>query len=72
MPNICAARTLALGRRHGPIVTAKDIETELGVATPTANRLIQDLVEVKAPGEITGQPRYRLFVFDRYLTRFVS
>lgn len=55
-----------------PIVMAKDIETELGVATTTANRLIQDFVELGVLKEVTGQSRYRLFVFDRYLNLFVS
>lgn len=55
-----------------PILTAKDLEAELGVATPTANGLIQDFVKLGVLREITGQPRYRLFVFDRYLGLFVS
>jgi Fic family protein len=54
------------------IVSAKDMERELKISTPTANALVQDLVRVGVLEEITGQSRYRLYVFDRYLKIFIS
>lgn len=55
-----------------PVITAGDIETALGVSTPTANALIRDLIGLGILKEITGQQRWRAYAFDRYLSLFVS
>lgn len=55
-----------------PIVTAADIESALGIATPTANSLIRDLAGLGILTELTGQRRGRIFCFERYLKLFVS
>ncbi len=55
-----------------PIISAGDIEEELGVSTPTSNALIRDLMRLGVLVEITGQRRSRSYAFDRYLTMFVS
>lgn len=54
------------------IVTAKHIEVHAGVTTPTANALIRDLVALNILQEITGLRRDRLYVFNRYLSLFIS
>jgi len=75
---------LSLGRRahlarqalnllyRRPIITASDAERALQITTPTANRLIQELVRLGILVEITGQRRWRSYVFRRYLSLFVS
>jgi Fic family protein len=68
-PNARAAMDLLYRKA---IISAKDMERELGISTPTAQALVQDLVRIGVLEEITGQPRYRLYVFDRYLKIFIS
>ena len=67
-PNARAAMDLLYRKA---IISAKDMEMELGISTPTAHALVQDLVRIGVLEEITGQPRYRLYVFDRYLKIFI-
>ncbi|CAA6605986.1 putative Fic/DOC [Rhodospirillaceae bacterium LM-1] len=55
-----------------PMVSASDIERALGVTTKTANDLIRDFIRLGILVEVTGQRRWRTYVFDRYLTLFVS
>lgn len=55
-----------------PIISAADIERDLGVSTPTANALIRDLVELQILVEITGLKRFRSYAFARYLALFAS
>lgn len=55
-----------------PMITAADIEHALGVSTPTANALIRDLQKLGLLVEVTGQLRGRAYVFDRYLSLFIS
>ncbi|BBF93414.1 Fic family protein [Blastochloris tepida] len=55
-----------------PVVTAADIERELGISTPTANALVRDLVGLGILKEITGQQRWRAYAFERYIGLFVS
>lgn len=55
-----------------PVVTAADVESALGVTTPTANALVRDFEGLGLLREITGQQRGRAYMFDRYLTLFVS
>lgn len=74
-----AHQCLGLGRRaqkaervltvlyRSPIVSARDIETELDVTSATANAIIRELVKLNILREITGMRRHRLYVFDRYL-----
>jgi len=66
-----ARQTLNLLYRK-PVVTAADIEQALSVTTPTANALIRDFERLGLLREITGQQRGRAYVFDRYLSLFVS
>ncbi|WP_019603970.1 Fic family protein [Teredinibacter turnerae] len=54
------------------IVSAADLEQALEITTPTANKLIQALMEKDILIELTGQQRGRLYAFDRYLKLFVS
>ena len=55
-----------------PMIAAVDIEQALAVSTPTANALIRDLQKLGLLVEVTGQLRGRAYVFDRYLSLFVS
>lgn len=68
-PNARAALDLLYRK---PIVTASDIETTLGVTSPTANALLRDLIAAGVLVEITGRMRGRAYAFDRYLALFVS
>lgn len=54
------------------IVSAADLEQALDITTPTANKLIQALMEKGILIELTGQQRGRLYAFDRYLKLFIS
>jgi Fic family protein len=77
-------RVLTLGKRavnarsllnvlyRKPVVSASDIEAALSVSTPTANALIRDFERLGLLKEISGQLRGRTYVFDRYLSLFVS
>jgi Fic family protein len=55
-----------------PVVNAADVEEALSITTPTANALIKALVELGILVEITGQQRWRTYVFERYLRLFLS
>lgn len=55
-----------------PIINAADVEEALSITTPTANALIKALVELGILVEITGQQRWRTYVFERYLRLFLS
>jgi predicted DNA-binding transcriptional regulator len=52
-------------------VSASVIERDLGVTQQTANALVRDFIQLGILKEITGQPRWRTYVFDRYLTLFI-
>ena len=54
------------------IVSAADLEQALEITTPTANKLIQALMEKGILIELTGQQRGRLYAFERYLNMFIS
>ena len=54
-----------------PLVSASVIERDLGVTQQTANALVRDFIQLGILKEITGQPRWRTYVFDRYLTLFI-
>ena len=66
-----ARRALTLLYRRG-VVSARDIETELGVTSATANAIIRDFVKLQILQEITGMRRDRLYVFNRYLRQFAD
>lgn len=53
-----------------PVVNVKLVQTELGVAWATANKLLGQLEELGAVREITGQKRSRVFRYDPYLDLF--
>ncbi|WP_158047349.1 Fic family protein [Skermanella pratensis] len=55
-----------------PIISASDIERSLEVSTPTANVLIRDLIRLGILVEVSGQQRWRIYAFHRYLSLFVS
>ena len=55
-----------------PVVNAADVEEALSITTPTANALIKALIELGILVEITGQQRWRTYVFERYLRLFIS
>jgi Fic family protein len=55
-----------------PIINAADVEEALSITTPTANALIKALVELGILVEITGQQRWRTYVFERFLRLFLS
>jgi Fic family protein len=53
-----------------PVVNVKLVQTELGVAWATANKLVGQLEELGVVREITGQKRSRVFRYDPYLDLF--
>ncbi|MHB8303433.1 MAG: Fic family protein [Acidobacteriaceae bacterium] len=55
-----------------PLVLSADIEGSLGVSQPTAGKLLQDFLKLKILKEITGQPRWRIYAFERYLELFLG
>ncbi|MGM0634055.1 MAG: helix-turn-helix domain-containing protein [Pseudomonadota bacterium] len=75
---------LSLGRRAAnarqvvnllyrqPMVTAGQVETAVGVSTPTANKLIRELINLGILKEVTGQQRGRMYAFESYLKLFFS
>ena len=69
VPN--ARATLNLLYRH-PVISAADLEQQLGVSSPTAQALVKDLIRLGILTEITGQMRGRLYEFQPYLDLFVS
>ncbi|RJQ78955.1 MAG: hypothetical protein C4519_11440 [Desulfobacteraceae bacterium] len=55
-----------------PLVNAGDVEQALSISTPTANALIKAMMELGILVEVTGQQRFRSYVFERYLKLFLS
>jgi len=68
-PNARATLNLLYRR---PVVSAADLEEQLGVSAPTAQALLKDLIRLGILTEITGQMRGRLYAFHAYLDLFVS
>ncbi len=54
-----------------PIVASSDIEKALEVSQPTASVLLRDFMRLGILQEITGQPRWRVYGFDRYFALFI-
>ena len=69
VPN--ARATLNLLYRY-PVISAADLEQQLGVSAPTAQALVKDLIRLGILVEITGQMRGRLYEFQPYLDLFIS
>ncbi len=55
-----------------PAITVAQLQTALGVSSPTANSLVARCVELEILQEITGQRRNRWFHFDPFLNLFES
>jgi len=54
-----------------PMITVKDLMKSSGMNYSTANRLINDLVQLQVLRELTGSTgRNRIFVFDDYVKIF--
>ena len=53
-----------------PVITAKDVESLLGVSKPTATSLVNKLTEAKILIERTGYKRNRVYVLHEYLSLF--
>ncbi|TWI06079.1 Fic family protein [Luteimonas cucumeris] len=69
VPNARAALAVLYRR---PVISAAELEQELGVSKPTAHALVRDLEQKGLLVETTGQMRDRLYVFDRYLKLFIG
>lgn len=54
-----------------PLITAAELERELGITHPTANALIRDFVSLNILHEISGLQRGRIYAFNRYLDLFL-
>lgn len=62
---------ILLDRLFGqPLVTAKSVESMLGVSQPTASALIRDLARIGVLTERTGRQRDRVYVYREYLALF--
>ena len=55
-----------------PVVSAGDLERELGITHPTANALLKDFMRLGILKELTGGERHRLYSFEAYLDLFVK
>lgn len=66
-----ASRLLTLIYRR-PVITAKDLETELSISTPTANALVKAFIQKNLLKEVTGQQRGRIYVCEPYMNAFVG
>ena len=77
------AKILMLGRRapiarlalnvlyRTPVITARDLEHNLNITQPTANKLINELIRLNILREITGAQRHRYYAFETYLSLFI-
>lgn len=73
---------LVLGRKQGnaykllqhlfskPVITANEVESIVGVSTPTANSLLRDFAQLNILKERTGYQRNRVFSFVEYIALF--
>jgi Fic family protein len=55
-----------------PVITVADLEEASSLSKPTANALVKDFQRLNILKELSGNPRYRVFSFERYLNLFVS
>ena len=57
---------------RNPVISVSLLQEQAGFSKPTANAIVKDFQELNLLKEVSGTPRYRIFVFDRYLNLFVS
>jgi Fic family protein len=55
-----------------PVLDVAAVKDALKITAPTANKIINLLIENKILIEVTGRQRGRIYAFDRYLKLFVS
>jgi Fic family protein len=55
------------GLRQHPMCTLKQLCSDSGMSFPTAGKAMQTLQNLGIARELTGRPRNRVFVYDRYL-----
>ncbi len=67
-----AAKKLLLQLFSKPVVTVKDIETILGVTTPTANKFADEFQDIGLFEETTGFNRNRIFQLHEYINLFTK
>lgn len=53
-----------------PVVSVKDVQTISKTTFPSANQIVQRLVELGILREITGQARHRRFLYEPYVALF--
>ena len=53
-----------------PITDSKQVSELLKISPSTANRLIQDLIELNILSELTGYKRNRKYMFKEYFNIF--
>lgn len=68
-PNARAALGVLYRR---PVLSASELQAELGISQPTANGLLDSLHRLKIVRETTGDERFRSYRFDRYLKLFLK
>jgi len=66
------ADELLLKMYSNPIMSPREIESELGIAPATANRLLKAMEEIGLVEEKSGRMRNRLYMLHEYLTIFRS
>lgn len=64
------ARALLQHLYSFPIISVKEVEKVIEASYPSANNLVNDLVDMKILKEITGHSRNRLFALDDYIKLF--
>ena len=55
-----------------PIITASDVQRELGVSQPTADALIRNFRNLDILTEVTGRSRWRAYEFQSYIRLFAA
>lgn len=65
------ARQLMAHLYQHPVISVKDVESLIRGRVNTASALVKDFMDLGILREITGQQRYRLFVFDEYVRLFI-
>lgn len=53
-----------------PVVRTKTVERMISVSQPTATGLLESFVDLGILREITGRRRYRVYLYEEYLTLF--
>jgi Fic family protein len=63
---------LVLGKRTPNAKRLLNFRKALDVSQPTGDKLIQDFEKLGILKEITGQSRWRMYAFERYLSLFIT